>query len=365
MQPIIDRSSNRLRAISSAKSQLRSLGSSLTIHPVLGGIGLTLAFTTPFFGIALTLDRDFLSSDSILTFAATAYLAQAPIWIYMLWIPGRGRLHRERLIRAIRPTEGTAGEPDPLDTNAPWAWRAAFWGALVILSTPLFLLGEIHRVSWWLYWIPHWACLAAFAVSAGDSFAMGRWRWNVLQKNELRVVPLHPDRCGGLSFVGGYFGKMYLYVVFAALYLTVALLTVAVFADRHQQGSTFIIWVASISIAAMFIGSVYYLLVRPTRWIQEAMRKPRDRILLALAREAERLQTSLPGLISAKTEHGTGQLGEVDDQVQRLRSLYQSVQATYPISPFRLAWVRGFQASTVIAVLIGAAPVAIEIMKMR
>ena len=93
------------------------------------------------------------------------------------------------------------------------------------------------------------------------------------------------------------------------------------------------------------------------------MRKPRDRILRDIAGEVDRLQGSLPGLISTKAPDYQSQLQHADEELQRLRNLHQAVQATYPISLFTIGRLRGLQVSTILPLLAGAAAVADELSK--
>lgn len=350
---------------------VQSLISLLMRHPVPGGIGLTLAFTGLFLLAPLGWDREtFFPAYPVLTFVGLMYLAQTPTWIYSLWQPVAIHRFREQFVQAMLPNDDAVGESEWLDTKSSWRLYAAYSAVQGIPLVAILAAGQIGRITWWLYGVPHLAFMVALAVTVVSGAANVRWQWRALGKNELGVLPLHPDGCGGLSFLGNFYVKIYMHGVYLALYLAFTMGVVAAHADQllprlEQEGLIFILRAALVVFAVTYVAVVYLLVIRPTRWIQAAMRKPRDRILIGVAGEVDRLQTSLSDLISVKSTHGAAQFKQVDDEIQSLRNLYQSVQATYPTSPFSLTWLRGIQISTVLPLLVGAVPLVIALMKSK
>ena len=233
-------------------------------------------------------------------------------------------------------------------------------------TTAVFLITNEGQKIRWLDWVPQWITSVPLGINTFVLLSLASWISLVLRSGELKIVPLHPDRSGGLGFVGDIFMAMTVYLVFFGLFLMASAwflgIGVEAVADRDPLPSEKLVGLFVV-FAGIYVGVVIFSLVLPYRRIQAAMRKPRDRILRDIAGEVDRLQGSLPRLLAAKALGYQSQLQHADEELQRLRNLHQAVQATYPISLFSIGWLRGLQVSTLLPLLVGAAAIANELSK--
>jgi hypothetical protein len=145
-------------------------------------------------------------------------------------------------------------------------------------------------------------------------------RWLTRQLNQgLKVHPLHPDGCGGLSFIGSTIQRLALFAVFIGLWLIWKLVHSANFQWSIIAG------------VLLGVGMIVYLLLSwllvfvPTWSIHRQMERTRSEIL------RER---------STQFEDAVGRKNISDEQrtilMQTLRAQYDIIKEVYPVWPFTL-----------------------------
>ena len=344
---------------------MRSFASFLLRHPLAAGVSLVfLPTAVPL--IFLGKDAD-VSLALHYSFYGGYWFALIPTWVFLLWFSGSNLRFREqftKVVAGIDSINATIKMAGPSIRN--WWLMAAATVVPLGGTTAVFLIANEGQKIRWLDWVPQWITSVPLGINTFVLLSLASWISLVLRSGELKIVPLHPDRSGGLGFVGDIFMAMTVYLVFFGLFLMASAwflgIGVSVVYGHDTLPPPELVGIFVV-FAGIYVAVVIFSLVLPYRRIRTAMRKPRDRILKDIAGEVDRLQGSLPGLISTKAPNYQLQLQHVDEELQRLRNLHQAVQATYPISLFSIGWLRGLQVSTLLPLLVGAAAIANELRK--
>ena len=353
------------------------LPSPLKEHPLLAGAAIALFVVAwirllPLVVFAVRQDiglSDFTEmtfSSSNVSFATFDFFMYfAPVWVFVLWLRGNGDRFVSDVGRAL-----AAPEPAPAP-NASASGRLAFVAAGATAMTGLQVLlnwqFELAILDQALYgWLPLLAAAVTYTALSDAIFralAVTSWLTRQAESCDLNVTPLHPDGAGGFSFIG----KML--IAIAALLISVGLalvlgslinlafVTVSEGAFTSIPAEAFVFYYLVYGVA--YAAAVYLLLWRPTRAVRAAMLRPRNRILLQIGNELGRLEASVPGAISSD-EQDSNQLGRVNAEVRRLRSLSEAVQATYPGWPMSVRWTWGLQITALTPLLGGLVSVVLK-----
>ena len=352
----------------------RGLAPLLTQHPLFAGASIALFLVAWLLILPLVISTvrqglgfaDFVemsfSSSNVSLFVFDFCLYVAPVWVFALWFRGNSGRFVSDVSRAL-----TVPEP-VLEPNASSSARLVFVAAGTIAMTGLQLLlswnFELAIIDQALYgWLPLLALTVTFFALSDAIFGAGvlvRWLTHQTETVDLNVIPLHPDQAGGFSFIG----KMM--IAIAALLISIglalvlgSLINLAFVTVSSIPLEAFVSYYLVYGVA--YLAAVYLLLWRPIQAVRSAMLRPRDRILVEIANELQRLEASVPSAISSGDE-GSRQLGMLSAEVRRLRNLSEAVQATYPGWPMSVRWTRGLQITALTPLLAGLASVVLKFM---
>ena len=343
---------------------IRSFASFLMRHPLAAGVSLAFLLTAvPLIFLGKDVD---VSLALHYSFYGGYWFALIPTWVFLLWFSGSNLRFREqftKVVAGIDSINATIKMAGPSIRN--WWLMAATTVVPLGGTTAVFLITNEGQKIRWLDWVPQWITSVPLGINTFVLLSLASWISLVLRSGELNIVPLHPDKSGGLEFVGDTFIVMTAYLVIIWLinmaWLWFFGIGVGVVYGHDTLPPRELVGLFVV-FAGIYVAVVIFSLVLPYRRIRTAMRQPRDRILEDIAGEVDRLQGSLPGLISAKAPDYQLQLQHADEELQRLRNLHQAVQANYPISLFSIGWLRGLQVSTILPLLAGAATIVFKAM---
>ncbi len=349
----------------------------LTQHPLLTGATIALfvvawirilplvIFTVrQDLGFADFIEMSFSSSNTSL-FAFDFVLYFAPVWMFALWFRGNSSRFATDVSRAL-----TAPEPVP-EPNASASARLVFVAAGAIAMTGLQVLlswhFELAVIDQALYgWLPLLAAAVTYVALSDAIFGalvVTGWLTQQTEFFDLDVIPLHPDQAGGFSFIGKMLIAIAALLISIGLALVLGSLINLAFVTVSEGDFASIPLEAFVSYylayGVLYVAAVYLLLWRPTQAVRSAMLRPRDRILFEIAKELQRLEASVPSVISARDE-GSRQLSKINGEVRRLRNLSEAVQATYPGWPMSVRWTRGLQITALTPLLAGLASVVLK-----
>ena len=261
-------------------------------------------------------------------------------------------------------------EPD-LEPNASASGRLVFVAVGAMAMTGLQILlswhFELALIDQALYgWLPLIAAAVTYVALSDAIFGALVVTSRLTQQTEsfdLNVIPLHPDQAGGFSFIGKMLIAIAALLISIGLALVLGSLINLAFVTVSEGDFASIPLEAFVSYylayGVAYLAAIYLLLWRPTQAVRSAMLRPRDRILVEIANELQRLEASVPSAISSD-DVGSRQLGMLSAEVRRLRSLSEAVQATYPCWPMSVRWTRGLQITALTPLLAGLASVVLK-----
>lgn len=248
-----------------------------------------------------TLFFGFLESYQLALKSRKRFLIIIPFLLFLGWI----------LVRMISGTSDIASEFVPLAfASKDWFMVAnlVFFYAI----TP-FLWGYLVGVGAWIMGVTGW------------------YLWKLPNQFEIRVQPNHPDKCGGLRFLGDFCFGMVIPILIGAVLLGIIGLVGELLpaSDELRLGS-------NLALLLFALPLTYITFFTPMWGIHTEMQKRKIEFQEKLANHISKLDAKVKLLLDQeKFEDAKKSLGELD-------AIRTSSEAKFPVWPFDLAILAGF-----------------------
>ena len=182
--------------------------------------------------------------------------------------------------------------------------------------------------------------ISIFFISMSVLYYMHLVRWFKSQiKGGIRVEPLHPDRCGGLHFVGSMFLKFVVFIVVFSLF------TICFY---FWQRSPAVIYMAIAGI--LYLVVIWYFVIDPLELVHNRMKDNRDDLLAQISSGFTK------EIRKTKTNSERKSLA-----LQRIQENHNIVRATYPLWPLTLPSGVILRVMTILPPVVGAIVSIIEL----
>jgi hypothetical protein len=207
----------------------------------------------------------------------------------------------------------------------------------------------------WVYLFCIFIFYAVATVYVVRNLAIALLLRAVVKKAKVRLLPLHPDRAGGLRPVGR-LGLRNQYALTLIGFNVALLFIVYQYLNKNELFSALL---AAAVVAYLVIGPLVFM--APLLPFRSAMRENKDNLMNAVAkRTRQELDSLYLRLISdpTKDEQASGPITKEDEElIDRLRKIAIVIDEL-PIWPFDAATLRKFLTAYAIPIISGAYPLA-------
>lgn len=282
---------------------------------------------------------DPLSIDNIRVILGNSLFGVGPVFWFAAAVPDAIRTFQERF------KESCLGNLPELSVDRRLHVIASIVVGLA-LTVPLILgvhddgIKEWFEVGGLASWSVFVVALAGPVISLTHSFIyyFGFLRWfNYGVQRGLRIRPLDPDNCGGLSFVGQFFVRISRFGLFVGFF-PLWVLGLNFFWNRPGPGQTVNVWLVvwTGQWALVYFLANWYMLFAPILLVRKVMIIERNRLLTNFSDRFDEYVAD-------------GFLGRTVGEIRELTNNYNFVKENYPTWPFHIPRLKLFAGVSVLS----------------